>query len=252
MNDDNFLNEKDGISIEEQKEILAQINGIAEKNRRSLSGGTTEEKLPLLTKKKGAVFPLIVNIGACIILTAGAFLLFFFNSKIDTQVRTGNTVYDGTERAIIDELRRDSEFSSAIKELERLTTERERFLAMESLFSNLNINAGSGSNELQSQNTQLQETITEMQKTIDVLSSGGTGLTVRINQLEETITTLRSTNNSLEQNVSEKDSRISSLETENTNFSSEITRLRNANAIQEQEIARLRNRIENILQAAQE
>jgi len=111
-NNDIVFDEKSGICEEEQKEILAQINGIAEKNRAALSQTSYElqsESKSIKAKKSGALFPLSVNITALIILAAGAFLLVLFNTRIDAQVRTGNTVYNLTEKALIDEIRKDME-----------------------------------------------------------------------------------------------------------------------------------------------
>lgn len=110
-----------GISIEEQKEIISAINGIAEKNRERLSrkaGGEQGSKTQIKAKKSGAFFPLVVNIGAAVILCAGAFLLISFNGKTDAQVRTGNAVFNLTEKALIDDIRKDTAEKIAVKETE--------------------------------------------------------------------------------------------------------------------------------------
>jgi chromosome segregation ATPase len=98
--------------------------------------------------------------------------------------------------------------------------------------------------ELAAKNVQLQNNISEMQKTIDALSSGGSGLNRRVSELEASVS-------SLQKGSSEKDDKISSLETEKTNSTAEITRLRNANTAQEQEISRLRNQVGIAQQALQ-
>jgi len=114
------FDEKTGISAEEQKEILAQINRITEKNRLSLSKsvGADTEKTAVKAKKSGALFPLIVNAAAVAILLGGALLLVSFNGKKDAQVRTGSAVYDLTERALIEEIRKDTAAKIAAKESE--------------------------------------------------------------------------------------------------------------------------------------
>jgi len=105
---------KSGISVDEQKEILSQINGIAEKNRRSLSQHDSAEETgkkrsgPIDAKKTGAFFPLAVNIAAVVVLLAGALLLISFNSKVDAQVRRGTAVFNLTEREVIEDIRRDT------------------------------------------------------------------------------------------------------------------------------------------------
>jgi len=104
-----------GISIEEQKEILSQINGIAEKNRQSLS---RTEPVTVKTKKKSAVFPLAVNAAAVLVLLIGTLLLVHCNSKTDAQVRTGDAVFNTTEKALIEEIRKETAEKIAVKEKE--------------------------------------------------------------------------------------------------------------------------------------
>jgi len=116
-NNDILLDENSGISIEEQNEILTQINGIAEHNRSHLSQNSQKNQ-ELKAKKSGAFFPLSVNIAAVIIIAAGAFFLISFNLKIDAQARTGSAVYNLTERALIEEIRRDTAEKLAAKDRE--------------------------------------------------------------------------------------------------------------------------------------
>ena len=92
-----------GISGEEQREILAGINSIAEKNRRSLAAGKTA----LPAGKKGSIFPLLVNIIAVLILAGGFFLLLLVHGKEEVRVREGTAVYNPAERALIEEIRRN-------------------------------------------------------------------------------------------------------------------------------------------------
>jgi chromosome segregation ATPase len=124
--EDIVFDEKSGISVEEQKEILSKINGIAEKNRRLLSqaGSQIEEKkgkVLVNAKKNGALFPLAVNVAAVAILLCGAFLLVSFNGKKDAQVRIGKAVYNLTERTLIEEIRKDTAEKIAEKEMEMAT-----------------------------------------------------------------------------------------------------------------------------------
>ena len=400
------FDEKSGISVDEQKEILSKIDGIAEKNRRSLSEGAPAVK----AKKSGAVFPLVINIAALVILAGGGLFLVSFYGEKDAQVRTGGAVYNLTEQALIEEIRKDtaikiaskereiaaiysrleevdaqlsqiysshqglngeqladqerllslqityrtdlaalqeersqiledsrsreaklraqleerareftaaqekssSELNSAMSELERLTNEQERIAAIDAqmaggltnisslvqngrydqaaqsvenlrLFCNTNtytsyrsyqsrkefynqaINSvetminevyksggvtPSQQFDLQVKNSQLEETIAEMQKTIDSFSTGSSDQARRLRELEESVSSLRALNSSLERTVAEKDRTVSSLETEKTGLTQTVTELRTANSAQEQEIARLRNQINNILQAA--
>ena len=117
-NDDIVIDSSSGISVEEQREIISQINGIAEKNKLRLSENAPVKKETITAKKKGFVFPLAVNIAAVVLLCAGSFLLISFNSKVDVKVRTGNVVLNLTERALIDEIRKDTAELIAAKESE--------------------------------------------------------------------------------------------------------------------------------------
>jgi len=112
------FDEKSGISVEEQKEILSKINGIAEKNRLLLSQTASGEKLAINAKKSGAVFPLAFNVAAIVIMLCGVLLLVSLNGKKDAQIRTGGAVFNLTERALIEEIRRDTAAKVASKEQE--------------------------------------------------------------------------------------------------------------------------------------
>jgi predicted nuclease with TOPRIM domain len=415
INNEISFDTQSGISVEEQKEILTQINGITEKYRQQLAQKDNFKqegnKSIIKAEKNGAVFPIAVNIAAVLMLVFGALLLITFNTRTYALARSGNAVYNLTERTLIEEIRRDTalaiaaketeialiasrlfevddellqlyssnlaltseqrssqerllsmqnafreelsilqderslilensrsrearlraqldertrefahvqtragELDSAVSELERLTGEQEILTALDAQFSGAlaairnfiqnnqydeamqtaaNLRQLSGSNvlissrtfqsrrifynqtldfvealitnarrgsgggnaeqiDLLSRNVQLENNISELQKTIEALSSGGTGLTGRISELEETISSLRNANSLQEQNAAEKDGKIALLETENSGFTLTISQLRDANVSQEQEIANLRNQITIIRQALME
>ncbi|MDR2731340.1 MAG: hypothetical protein LBB81_10655 [Treponema sp.] len=107
-----------GISVEEQREILSRINGIAEKNRRSLSEGSKGGNTRFKAKKSGGLFPALVNITAVLVLAGGAFLLFYFNRKNDITIRAGDKAYSSAEQALIVEIRRDTALQIETKEKE--------------------------------------------------------------------------------------------------------------------------------------
>jgi chromosome segregation ATPase len=123
-NNEIVFDSSSGISLEEQKEIMAKINGIAEKNRSRLASltGTPAQELSFSEKinkiKKNMLFPVIVNAAALFILCAGAISIVSFNGKKDAQVRQGTAVFDITERALIDEIRKDTQAKIAAKEKE--------------------------------------------------------------------------------------------------------------------------------------
>ncbi|MCL2809250.1 MAG: hypothetical protein FWD24_04180 [Treponema sp.] len=355
-----FIDEKAGISVEEQKEILSQINNIAEKNRRSLSQGAPLENPVINAKKNGRLFPIIINAAAVIILIVGIIFLVLFNTKIDERNRAGYAIYNLVEQALIEEIRRDTaekiaakeleiesiasrlsdvdnqlavlrssnieltseqlatqenllvlqhtyrselailqderalilensrsrearlraqldertrefaaaqqttsgELNAAMREIERLSSDRERLIAIEALFlGGIEVFNSPGQigtvnqpdqSELMALNVQLENTIIEMQKTIDAFNSGSTGMERRLSELEDTITALRGTNTAFEQSTAEKDRTITTLQTENTNLSSQVSDLRAANTSQEQRIADLNNQLTAIRQLLQD
>jgi chromosome segregation ATPase len=110
-----------GISEEEQKEILAKINDITESRRRSLAAeaGTLEgkgKKIRFQSKKSGNIFPVFVNAAAIMALAVGLLILSSFQGKTDVQVRTGEKIYNSAERALIEEIRRETSSRLEAKE----------------------------------------------------------------------------------------------------------------------------------------
>jgi len=137
---------KSGISEEEQREILAKINNIAEKNRLSLM---EEKSNRFKAKKSGGVFPVIVIIAAAAALAGGLTLLSSIQWKTDAQARTGSRVENSVERALIEEIRKETQSeaaayaaANAANELERLNREQYMASSVEdqigAFFANLN------------------------------------------------------------------------------------------------------------------
>ena len=97
-----------GISEEEQRDILAKINGIAESQKRSLSEGTEQSTMQgFNAQKSGRLFPVLVNIAAIALLAGGFAVLFVIQGKTDAQVREGSRIYNSAERALIEEIRNE-------------------------------------------------------------------------------------------------------------------------------------------------
>jgi chromosome segregation ATPase len=112
-----------GIAEEEQRDILTQINGITEKNRMSLSsdadtGGEDTKNRFFEAQKTGSLFPILVNAAAVTALVAGFLILSAFQGKTDTQVREGTKVYNAAERALIEEIRKETSSRLEDKESE--------------------------------------------------------------------------------------------------------------------------------------
>jgi chromosome segregation ATPase len=114
---------KSGISVEEQRDILTKINGIAEKNRLSLSSGSgedlsTEKSQRFKAQKSGRFFPIVINCIAILALAGGVVVLSSFQGKTDAQVREGEKVYNSAERALIEEIRKETSSRLEAKERE--------------------------------------------------------------------------------------------------------------------------------------
>jgi len=110
-----------GISEEEQKEIYAQINRITERNRLSLAAATDtkgKKKKSFKAKKSGGFFPAVVNVAAIAVLAGGFFAIYTFQGKTDAEVREGAKVYNTAERALIEEIRKETSSRLEAKESE--------------------------------------------------------------------------------------------------------------------------------------
>jgi len=284
-----------GIPVEEQKEILSKINGIAEKRRRHLSQSAVEETI-IMAKNNSVLFPLLVNITALLILCCGAWFIFYFNGKKDIQVRQGTGAYDLTDKALIDEIRKDSamgelaqmsndqgksdaieaqlaggleaisdlikeaKYDQAAKSIEnfryinkagvfpssRSAQAKKEFYnkaidSMETMIAHLRVTGGTESLELFAKNSQLEEKITDMQKTIDSFSSGSSGQTRRLKEMEDSISELKKTS-------ADKDKRITSLETDKNGLAQSVSDLNDVIAGKDQKIAELQSQLDIIRQ----
>ncbi|MDR2071278.1 MAG: hypothetical protein LBP81_07700 [Treponema sp.] len=116
-----------GISAEEQREILTEINRITVKNRLSLEGDSPEtagkagkkragDVGTFKTQKKDSLFPALVNAIAVVILAGGAFFLSSFHGKEEVKIREGDKIYNIAERALIEEIRRETASQIEAKE----------------------------------------------------------------------------------------------------------------------------------------
>ena len=107
-----ILDASSGISLEEQQEILAGINAMAAGSRIVPEAAVSE------AKKKSFLFPLLVNIGALVILGAGFALLFFLNGSEEQNIRESSAALGHTERRLIQEIRRETNILLGEKEEE--------------------------------------------------------------------------------------------------------------------------------------
>jgi len=103
-----LIDPNSGIALEEQREILAQINGIAEQNRKSLSSGGEAARRRFKAKRHGGLFPVLVNLLGIAVLAGGFLALSMIQGEADAQAREGTRVFSPTERALIEEIRRET------------------------------------------------------------------------------------------------------------------------------------------------
>jgi chromosome segregation ATPase len=89
-----------GISIEEQKEILAGIE--------SMAGAGRGVDAPIVLPSGRDFFPLGVNLGALVLLVLGALGIFFFYQREDAEIREGSSYMGITERKLIQEIRQET------------------------------------------------------------------------------------------------------------------------------------------------
>jgi chromosome segregation ATPase len=101
-----------GISEAEQRGILEGIENAVRQNHRVLAGDE-----PARAKKR-ALFPLLVNVAALLLL--GAALAFFMTSRGEERAgtRRGAILYNSTERALIREIRQETARELNAKEAE--------------------------------------------------------------------------------------------------------------------------------------
>ena len=108
-----------GISEEEQQAIVAQINGIAESNRRSLVAfDGAERQAGERARKTGRAFPLLVNLFAAIALVGGFFALASLQGEAEARAREGGWAFSTMERALIDAIRRETDALLAQTDIE--------------------------------------------------------------------------------------------------------------------------------------
>jgi capsule polysaccharide export protein KpsE/RkpR len=106
-----------GISAEEQRDIIANIDAIAGKN----SIGLVPKKIK--ARRHGFLLPLFINVIALLALAAGLFALKTFYSQEDASIRSGGEL-SSVEGKLIEEIR--NEFDEARQEINKLNSDLER------------------------------------------------------------------------------------------------------------------------------
>ena len=108
-------NEFDGtVSPEDQKEILIEIDRVANENRLRV----TDDLFVFTAQKNGAIFPILVNVVGIALLGGGIMLMaWLFRAQEQSLQDTGRVVAT-TESRLIEEIRREAEAQLAAKEAE--------------------------------------------------------------------------------------------------------------------------------------
>lgn len=102
---DRDAKDTDSLPEQEKREILSEIDRIAAGNKIMV----TPETFMIRTARAGARFPLLVNLIAVAVLTAGVLALLHLHRREDQTVRAGGGIAVTAESRLISELRRQSE-----------------------------------------------------------------------------------------------------------------------------------------------
>ncbi len=94
-----------GISREDQKDILQQIEKVATGNRIAVS----PEVFAVKAAKRGILFPVLVNLAAVVALAGGLAGLYFFFQRGETQLARGDTGTITAEGKLIETFKKESE-----------------------------------------------------------------------------------------------------------------------------------------------
>jgi hypothetical protein len=109
-----ILDEKSGISKEDQKEILEEIEKVSRESRISV----TPETMAIKAMKKGFLFPLLVNILFVLLLAGGGFTLYTLFQRGETVLMEEGGAIASAEGKLIEELKRESEAALQAKNRE--------------------------------------------------------------------------------------------------------------------------------------
>jgi len=102
---DMVFDEDSGISKEDQKEILKEIEKSA--SDRKLSAGTQD--FTLHAERKGVLMPLLVNLLAVALLAAGGLVLYYFFQRGESTLKEEALTLTTAEGKLIEQLKKESE-----------------------------------------------------------------------------------------------------------------------------------------------
>jgi archaellum component FlaC len=98
-----------GISLEEQREILAGINAMAAGNKFPDGSKLPDDTAVTKAKKNGALFPLLVNIGALALLASAFILLAFLNGNNEQEIRESRSSLGLSELGLVQQIRQETD-----------------------------------------------------------------------------------------------------------------------------------------------
>ncbi len=94
-----------GISEEDQRDILAQIEDLSRKNRISAA----PETLKVRARKRGVLFPAVVNLAAFVLLASGLLSLSSFFRQSDSELRKKTPEIRSAEGRLIQEIKKETQ-----------------------------------------------------------------------------------------------------------------------------------------------
>jgi hypothetical protein len=112
--DEFLITDDTKISEEDRNEILSQIETVVEKNQIPI----TDELFKLHPKKKGVMFPVLLNIITLLLVAGGVLFMFRFFQARQESLSMETQAYLSTEGKLIEELRKETEEALSAKEQE--------------------------------------------------------------------------------------------------------------------------------------
>ncbi|HVP17837.1 MAG TPA: hypothetical protein VMU36_02510 [Spirochaetia bacterium] len=94
-----------GISREDQKDILKEIENVGTQNRIAVR----PEAFAVKAAKRGILFPVLVNLAAIVALAGGLGFLYFYFQRGETQLAQSETATITAEGKLIEEVKKESE-----------------------------------------------------------------------------------------------------------------------------------------------
>jgi predicted nucleic acid-binding Zn-ribbon protein len=148
-----------GISVEEQREVIANIDAVAGKT----GIGVIPKKIN--ARRHGFLLPLFINITAYLVLAAGLYGLKIFYTRTDASIRSGGELFS-VEGKLIEEIR--GEFDEARNEINKLNSNLERATLFEwqmsGFYSTVNNNFSRGKSR------EARDTLDAMREFVDTPS----------------------------------------------------------------------------------